>query len=78
MISGEPLHAPLLRHGGPGLALAWAPDGKRLASAGWKQGVLISRTAAADWTTLACDLVRLNPPEADAPSGGCPSPAKRP
>jgi hypothetical protein len=52
---------------GPGLALAWAPDGKRLASAGWKQGVLISRTAAADWTTLACDLVRLNPPEADAP-----------
>ncbi|HRH71911.1 MAG TPA: hypothetical protein PLM62_02385 [Zoogloea sp.] len=78
MVSGEPLHAPLLRHAGPGLALAWAPDGKRLASAGWKQGVLISRTAAADWTTLACDLVRLNPPEADAPSGGCPSPAKRP
>lgn len=62
MTSGQPLHAPLLRHAGPGLALAWAPDSARLASAGWGQGVLISRTAADDWKAGACELVRLNPP----------------
>ncbi|WP_284189992.1 WD40 repeat domain-containing protein, partial [Zoogloea oryzae] len=69
MSSGQPLHAPLLRHAGPGLALAWAPDSARLATAGWGQGVLISSTAADAWADHACSLVRLNPPEgADTPS----------
>ena len=63
MAGGQPLHAPLLRHTGPGLALAWAPDSARLATAGWGQGVLISRIAADDWKAGACALVRLNPPE---------------
>lgn len=78
MDNAHPLHAPLLRHAGPGLALAWSPDGERLATAGWKQGVLISRTGAADWVALACEMVSLNPPDADTRPGGCPSPAKRP
>ncbi len=78
MDTGQPLHAPLLRHAGPGLALAWSPDGERLATAGWKQGVLISRTGAANWVVLACELVSLNPPDADTRPDRCPSPAKRP
>ena len=76
MATRQPLRDPLLRHAGPVLALAWAPDGGRIASAGWDRGVMISRTRPADWAALACALVRHNPPAADAgtPTGGCTAP----
>ena len=72
----QPLRDPLLRHAGPVLALAWAPDGSRIASAGWDRGIMIARTRPADWAALACALVGNNPPAADAgtPTDGCPAP----
>ncbi len=81
MATRQPLHEPLLRHAGPVLALAWAPDGRRLASAGWDRGVVLSRTAPPEWAELACRLVRRNPPAGtDEAADACPPPpaAKQP
>ncbi len=73
MATRQPLHEPLLRHAGPVLALAWAPDGRRLASAGWDRGVVLSRTAPPEWAELACRLVRRNPPAGtDGAADACP------
>ena len=69
VVTYQSLREPLLRHAGPVLALSWAPDGSRLASAGWDRGVVLSRTSPDDWAGLACDLVRHNPPAEG--SAGC-------
>jgi WD40 repeat protein len=63
LASGQLLRDPLARHTGPGLALAWSPDGRRLVSSGWKNNILLHRTAASDWVQLACRMVQRNPPE---------------
>jgi len=75
MTAGQTYRMPILHHAGPPLALAWAPDGQRLASAGWDRGIVVLRTSPTDWTDMACALVRRNPPGG---ASGCPSPATQP
>ena len=60
--NAQMLREPLARHQGPGLALAWSPDGRQLVSSAWKDEILLHRTAPAGWAELACKMVQRNPP----------------